>query len=258
MSPNLEISTVIGCRMGCDYCPQGIHVANYVKRSRLTTMQFQDFVTILSTVPKEVEIVFAGMAEPWLNASCTNMVLHAFQEGYKVGVYTTGSGMRPSDVEYIKSLPFSFFALHLPDAHGRMKLNITDQYLRVISELVKMPHSCMVIGELHPEVETVTGPVQDGSDGLYSRAGLIKTLAIPRKSGVLHCSACGPKIDHNVVLPNGDVLLCCMDYAQKHIIGNLLKTEYTDLFHSVEYLKVMEGLKKEGEIICRYCEISKN
>jgi hypothetical protein len=244
--------------MGCDYCPQGVHVANYVKRSRVTTMEYADFVQMLSTVPKDVEIVFAGMAEPWLNASCTNMVLHAFQEGYKVGVYTTGAGMRLSDVEYIKSLPFSFFALHLPDAHGRMKMIITEQYLRVLGELIKMPHSCMVIGELHPEVEKITGLVEDNSDGLLSRAGLIKTLAIPRKSGVLHCSACGPKIDHNILLPNGDVLLCCMDYAQKHVIGNLLKMEYSDLFHSSEYMRVMDGLKNEGEIICRYCEISKN
>lgn len=244
--------------MGCDYCPQGIHVANYVKRSRQTTMQFSDFVDCLSTVPKDVEIVFAGMAEPWLNASCTNMILHAFEQGYSVGVYTTGAGMKPSDVEYIKGLPFSFFALHLPDAHGRMKMIITDQYLKVLSELIKMPHSCMVIGELHPEVEKITGPVKDNSDGLLSRAGLIKTLAIPRKTGKLYCSACGPKIDHNILLPNGDVLLCCMDYSQKHIIGNLLTGAYEDIFKSDEYKRVLRGLEQEGEeIICRHCEISK-
>ena len=243
--------------MGCDYCPQGIHVANYVKRSRQTTMQFSDFVECLSTVPKNVEIVFAGMAEPWLNASCTNMVLHAFEQGYKVGVYTTGAGMKPSDVEYIKGLPFSFFTLHLPDSHGRMKMTITDQHLNVIRELVKMTHNCMVIGELHPEIEAITGPVADNSPGLLSRAGLIRSLAIDRKKGVLSCSACGPKIDHNVLLPNGDVLICCMDYSQKHVIGNLLQIGYLDLFKSEEYKRVIKGMSDENEeIICRHCEIA--
>ena len=39
-----------------------------------------------------------------------------------------------------------------------------------------------------------------------------------------------PFYDQNVVLPNGDVLLCCMDYAMKHRIGNLIEGDYFSMF----------------------------
>lgn len=63
---NLEISTVVGCKMNCDYCPQKVHVKTYTDKTRETVMSLDNFKTILSTVPKECEIIFAGMAEPWL------------------------------------------------------------------------------------------------------------------------------------------------------------------------------------------------
>lgn len=245
--------------MNCDYCPQKIHVKNYTAKSKHTEMTFHDFKIMLSTVPKEVEIVFAGMAEPWLNKHCTDMVLYCFDKGYRVGVYTTTVGMKEEDVRNIRGLDFSFFTLHLPDADGHMTLKVTEQYLLILLMVMRsIPgHQKMVIGRLHPEVEKYTGPVADGSAGLLSRAGNLKTLAINRKKGPLQCSACGPKIDHNILLPNGEVLLCCMDYAQEHVIGNLIHGDYEGLFKSAEYLRIMEGLKDDTkEIACRRCEIS--
>ena len=40
---------------------------------------------------------------------------------------------------------------------------------------------------------------------------------------------CDETLYHNVVLPNGDVSLCCMDYGLKHILGNLYTQEYNDI-----------------------------
>jgi hypothetical protein len=242
--------------MGCDYCPQKIHTTNY--KSPQKQMTFHDFKKILSTVPKEVEIVFAGMAEPWLNKWATDMVLYSFDQGYKVGVYSTTVGMTEEDVYKLRGLPFLYFTIHLPDADGLMKLSITEKYLLVLNMLMyALPnHQKMVIGRLHPEVEKYTGPVEDGSKGLISRAGNIKTLAINRKTGPLMCSACGPKIDHNVVLPNGDTLLCCCDYAQMNVIGNLIHGDYESLFTG-KYLEIMDALKDDTkELNCRYCELS--
>jgi len=257
---NLEISTVIGCRMNCDYCPQKIHVRNYVQKSRLTVMKLEDFKTILSTVPKECDIEFAGMAEPFLNPECVEMVEHAFSQGYRVGVYTTLSGLTLADITTLSRYKFTHFTLHLPDADGLMRLTVDEKYLSLVKLALRaIDCQLMCIGKLHPEVEKITGPVIDGSPGLFSRAGNLKTLAINLKKGRLQCSACGPKIDHNVVLPNGDVLLCCMDYAQDAVIGNLLTMSHADLFESEGYKKIQEGLADDSkDIICRRCEVSVN
>lgn len=260
MAANLEISTVVGCRMNCDYCPQKVHVRNYFQKSGTAKMAFNDFAYMLDKVPRSVEIMFAGMAEPWLNPDCTDMVTNAFRAGFKVGVYSTLYGMSEYDVQVLAGLPFQYFTLHLPDADGIMKLPIDLHYLRVLEKFIGLiPCNKMVVGKLHPYVEKITGPVADHSMGLFSRAGNIKTLAITPKKGKLECSACGPKIDHNVLLPNGDVLLCCMDYAQQHVIGNLMTMKYEELFESEAYQTIQKGLDGDESIriACRSCEVSK-
>lgn len=231
MSPNLEISTTVGCRMVCDYCPQTIHIRKYHEGQGDRKMTLDGFKQMLSGVPKNVEIIFAGMAEPWLNSYCTAMVEHCFSEGYKVGVYSTTSGMISSDVARICVLPFMFFTLHLPDIGRRMKLKVDEEYLRILKLVVdNIPTQKMVIGEMYPEVAAITGPVADHSPGLISRGGSIKHLAIPPKAGVLECKSCGPKIDHNILLPNGDVLLCCMPAGSKILSEGV--------YRNIEELKV--------------------
>lgn len=260
-APNLEISTVVGCKMGCDYCPQKLHVKEYLKKDRKTVMSFEDFALMIADIPTRVEILFAGMAEPWLNPECTEMLLLAHRLGHRIGVYTTCEGMTPQDIGRINHIPFLHFCIHLPDDDGIMKLKITNNYLYTLQACRNsIPnHNYTCIGKLNPIVEAITGPMPDSSHTLISMAGNLKTLAITPKKGVLKCSAMSEKMDHNILLPNGEVLICCMDYSQQHVIGNLLKMDYESLFKSDEYLKIKEGLKNDdSKILCRTCEIAEN
>lgn len=222
-------------------------------------MRLSTFVMCLSSVPRQVEIIFAGMAEPWLNPHCTDMVMTAVDFGYRVGVYSTLSGLQPEHVDSLSTVPFLHFCIHLPDSDGRMKLQITPDYLRTLELCAKhIPNRNFVVyGKLHPDVKAIVGDIPDSTPGLISRASNLPTLAIKPKTGRLKCSACGPNLDHNVLLPNGDVALCCMDYGLDHIIGNLVTMDYTELFRTKAYLDTMRAL--EDETIpsrCRQCEIS--
>lgn len=266
MAGNLEISTVISCKMRCSYCPQDIHIENYASKVKSLpdpraafSLTVPNFIKYLSSVPKHVDIVFAGMAEPFLNKECYKMIDHAFYKGHQISVYTTGYNMTLNDALNLRNYTYNHFCLHLPDAEGKMNLKITPQYLEVIKALMPLQNNLMCIGTLHPEVEAVIGrKVADGSHGLFSRAGLLKHLIIPRKKGKLECSACGPDLNHNILLPNGDVLLCCMDYGQQHVIGNLNQVSYDQIFSTEEYKKVKQGFLDEGiDTICRLCEVSK-
>jgi radical SAM protein with 4Fe4S-binding SPASM domain len=60
----------------------------------------------------------------------------------------------------------------------------------------------------------------------------------------------------NVLLPNGDVMLCCMDYSLKHNLGNLLTSSYDEVINGNEVKKVAALNKKIGysdEVLCRSC-----
>lgn len=67
----LEITTSFGCSVDCTYCPQYAFKAGYHGKRRLN---LEDFNAAISTLPKDVAIVFSGFTEPFLNSDCTNMI----------------------------------------------------------------------------------------------------------------------------------------------------------------------------------------
>lgn len=59
-----------------------------------------------------------------------------------------------------------------------------------------------------------------------------------------------------VVLPNGDVTVCCADLNSRGVVGNLGKSSMTDIVFSdkrIEMIKLFEKGKKENIDLCRNC-----
>jgi hypothetical protein len=159
--------------------------------------------------------------------------------------------MSVDDFMRIKDIPFApqpngGFVLHLPDEERLAKHPITDKYLLLL-ECIKENHasvanfSTMSMGSLHPKVTHIfeSATVHE----MWSRAGNLLREAILRPElmnvkdrfkSVYHgeepmtCN-CDERLYHNVLLPNGDVSLCCMDYGLKQIIGNLRRQEYEEV-----------------------------
>ena len=66
---------------------------------------------------------------------------------------------------------------------------------------------------------------------MYTRAGNVvrnDLVQIASKAIPMTCG-CPERLYHGVLLPNGDMSLCCMDYGLKHIHGNLLTQSYDEI-----------------------------
>ena len=98
----LEVTTVIGCRNMCRFCPQKLLIGKYTKKERPFIMSLENFKLAIDKIPKHVRIDFSGMAEPWLNNACTEMVLYAHEKEHPIAVYTTCVGMKLEDIDKIK------------------------------------------------------------------------------------------------------------------------------------------------------------
>jgi hypothetical protein len=257
----IEITTVIGCRNRCDYCPQDKLVRAYKDRGGATRMTPDAYQKMLSKIPAGTSIDFSGMAEPWLNPDCTEMILHTHERGYEIAVFTTAVGMSVADVEKIKSIPFNHFKVHLPDTERYSKIEIDDPYLETLGAIVRSDiRNCafMTMGTLPQAVRKVIGKSIKRTR-MMARAGNV--TAMPdvqqplRLAGQIRCRSCGDALNHNVLLPNGDVVLCCMDYGLQHILGSLLEGDYASLFRGEAFKRLQQGLDDDSfDILCRYCD----
>ncbi len=285
----LEITTMIGCPLKCTFCPQtGLKEAytntNESNIKEIKYLTFENFSKILAKVPKHVRIDFSGMAEPWANPECTAMLRHALESGFSVAIFTTLYDMTEKDCDLVLSLlekyrdQVEMLYLHLPDANGNMRgwkhfpewENILVKFMSFGKENIIKRFRMMTMdgsGKVHSSLKHLNINLRSWS-GL-SRAGSLDPNAIkdqsfytpqPRHEGQVFCSAT-PFYDHNVLLPNGDVVLCCMDYNLKHIIGNLLEQNYYEMFLGDMLNNIRAENMKPGYSdcsICKSCDAAKN
>lgn len=242
MAATLEITTVSSCSVRCLICPQDLLKKSYRKGSskRLTR---NEFVEALSSMPKHVRIHFSGLVEPWLNPECTSMLATALFRGYRVAVYTTCVGMN----DYIKVAHklaanrhlVDVICVHLPDGRNMTTATYGLNFIAALRAL-DMPREVMAMG----------GPNFQQID----RAGNVAPN-LTRHQGPIRCSFTdGPdKYDHNVLLPNGDVHLCCMDYGLRHKLGNLFEQTWDEIQNGEPMRMLREANATDGDTLCRRC-----
>jgi hypothetical protein len=258
----MEITTVVGCRVNCRFCPQKELVGKYFATSDTSQLDLANFARLLEKLPVEVNIHFSGLSEPWLNPECTNMLLHAARRGHLISVYSTLVGMTAADFERIRAVQFDYFVTHLPDAEGNSPIPLHPAYLALLERVfdadlcVRSERQISCHGPLRTEVAALLRGRFPVFNTMIDRAGNLKEgLSVPcRLSGRIACSRAGRQINRNVLLPDGRVLLCCMDYGLQHVLGNLWECTYDRLLHGVEATRVRSAMDDESlPLLCRQC-----
>jgi len=265
--PTMEFTTSIpkkGCVVDCAFCPQRILERSYIDEERYLTLD--NFKRAVDKLPQNVRVTFAGFTEPWLNKDCSDMLLYAHEKGHPISVFTTGIGMKVEDVYKIKNIPYHLgpnggFVLHLPDNERRAKHPITKNYIEVLEAFKEVYYEIqgfytMAMGSVHNDVkhlfpEAVVPTFWSRSGNLIKEATLKPELLNLQHDyrSVYHgeeprTCGCDEHLYHNIMLPNGDVSLCCMDYSLKFIIGNLFEQSYEKIVPKPQSCFDM----------CRFCE----
>lgn len=255
--PTLEITTIVGCPMQCTFCPQDKLVKGYPADAP-RALSLDNFKAVLAKVPKHVRVDFSGMAEPWMNAAATEMLAHALKSDRHVAVYTTLQGMRePDRVARLLSRHLAqveAVVVHLPDADGNMRgFRDGSSYRNALAIFQALAPDFggrlqfMTMGDV---------PYAGAADMPWfpnDRAGNLKA-AQGRASTPVTCSYT-PFYDQNVLLPNGDVVLCCMDYSLQHKLGNLFTQDYYELFSSEGMgALIAQNMRYGCESLCASCD----
>lgn len=289
--PAMEITTMIGCPLMCTFCPQKPLIKAYSKDSD-KFLSLEHFEIAINKIPKNARIDFSGMSEPWANPECTDMLEMTLQKGFKVAIYTTLYQMTEEDIDRVKDLIIKYqnqvnpVVLHLPDSHNNMRgWKYSETWERAFKTLYginkqfpgKVGAMTMDMNNriFHPDIrhipEAIEAEKENARFSAHDRAGVLdmsdveKTSDQPtdlikkkiRHERPLTCKST-PFYDRNVLLPNGDVVLCCMDYGLKHIIGNLVDQTYAEMFQNPQFLELVKMNETPGYDKCSICKACHN
>jgi hypothetical protein len=272
-SPVMELTTMIGCPLMCTFCPQDNLRDSYGEGTKY--MSQVDLTRMLVKLPRNTRIDFSGMSEPWANPECTSMLEEVLYMGFKVAIYTTLYGMTdPARVKKViedHASQIEVVMLHLPDNNGNMRgWKPSQEWMNAFETMATLQVPCGVgamtmdkNGVVHeflvPYVGRLAGWVgHTRADSLDPEQVKGQALSItPRHEFALTCKST-PFYDRNVLLPNGDVVLCCMDYDLKHIIGNLLEQTYDEIFESKPLKDLIAHNEALGFTKCSICKSCDN
>ncbi len=263
----LQITTQIGCGINCRYCPQDLFVSRYsADRSRQMVMSIGDFKRYVDRTDSDVIIDFAGFSEPFYNRDSVEMIKYAHETGHQVELYTTLVGLTDDEFEQIKNIPFREMVLHIPDTENNSHISITEQYLNLLQTVLntKKPDGRSFIdwASCHGTIAEAVRPSIEGKlrviTQLHNRAGNLNGEVLEKRdsmTGPIRCSNTDSEYhNHNVLLPDGTVLLCDSDWGMQHILGNLNDEFLGAIIHGKEAQRVRELRELEdGGVICREC-----
>jgi hypothetical protein len=227
------------------------------------------FKIIEKKIPKQIEIVFCGMCEPFQNPACTDMILYAYKQCHVVSIFTTLAGLSLSNAKrIITHIPINKnrfrFSVHLPSQERMEHIPITRQYIDVLKYLLNTKADITYhyhgkkIHHMLTDIFAKSSYIPEYAQ-LHNRAGYIHMSNIrspKRLRGTIGCNCWG-----HIILPDGTVLLCPNDYKMQYILGDLLTSDYTTIQHNSIVQRIQKGFNNEAmHTLCRYCPdtINKN
>lgn len=185
----------------------------------------------------------------------------------KVDLYTTLVGIDSYQLEELLELPFSFVTLHVADKYGYAKIKTNENYYAMIRRAINKKKEdgtpFVNICNFQAEPDEIINKICEGKYNviyeLHDRAGNLsddKLISASKlRKGKISCSLCGQALNHNILLPDGRVLLCCMDYGMQHVLGNLKEQSYEDIMNGEEMKLIKRVINGEEsvDVLCGYC-----
>lgn len=265
--PTIEITTVIGCRVGCKFCPQKQLVSSYFgqnpDRERIMTMD--TYQKCLDHIPKHCNVLFCGMAEPLLNPNCIDMMKITAESGRKVDLYTTLVGLDKNRMGDLLSIPVGWVTLHVADSMGYAKIPLTDDYYDMVKTLLESKkedgtaYVNLCNAQTTPEagiLELCKGKYEILTD-MNDRAEKLedgRLVSSSRHQEKIACGYSGRILNRNVLLPDGTLILCMQDYGMRHIIGNLVEESFEEIMRGERIESIRKALLDPySDVLCRSC-----
>lgn len=248
MIKSIEVTLKLPCINGCQYCPQGALKKAYKGRARMTE---DTFLELMDTVRDDTAIHFSGFSEPFLHSQCIQFITIACLSGNPVRLFTTLVGATHTDIDALASMPMQEIVVHLPDGEFYKPKSSVSSIAKYAAKKLKHAKFITVYTDnTRSKMWSKRLGVTVKTEEIVSRSGKVCFAEQITTPGAVKCR--GNRQYQPVVLPDGDISLCCNDYGLNWRMGNVYEDTMGDLEECVKaYERLMADPKRET--ICNSC-----
>lgn len=272
---SLETHTV--CTQACSFCPVSIAPR---KPYYMPTELFERLAQEISTHRESVEgVTLNNYNEPTADRRFIDQVRTLLENDLPVAVLSNGSTFTPDKVDALVAMgPITYMSINIsgldPELYAaerqRDHLPIVLDHLdymkdRPIAETMDL----VVLGHQDEQHRANTAALSERFAGsrfnvrdfaIMDRAGYLPVGLKPeRPHGLLRgCDNLGSRpIEHIHINPEGRCILCCEDYDEHHVIGDLTRQSLHEVMTGDEIARLRRmvyGLEEAPkDFICRKC-----
>ena len=272
---HIEIETSTVCNWRCEYCP----VKFYARKVQYIDMKIYKHIIDRAVEYQKIRYVtLHAYNEPTIDPHFYDYLDIIEKTDLKLVLYTNGSGLMDETLEKLKALKnLRNIVVTIPslDPVKFSKMTGSHYYLQTTTAIKKaqsmgIPVRLSVQGlgdcEHMAEIESLKKAfpgVQCTQHRSFDRAGLLKNkyqqFQYVDTDNLFGCRSYMEIVPVNI---KGDIFLCCNDFFQKNILGNLLESSLSEILSGIiasTYRKeIWGGVKASNDHICRKCFIMNN
>lgn len=271
----LQIETFLGCNARCTMCT--IH--DWARpHGGMTDEVFTRVVEQATAFRDKLKVVSLYMdGEPLMDRSLENRVAACKMAGLpNVGFSTNASLLRPDRARWLLEAGLDWVTISF-DSLDRETYEAIRVRLEFDAVMDNIRYFVAIRDEVRPATKiTMRFPEQDANAGEYESyrafwsevltAGRDEVQQLPVHNwghgeddpSFYGNAPCGSVFDKCVVLRDGTVPLCCVDYNAKYVFGNVMDTPLLDIWNNAEWQRVrrLHRERRRGELsICATCDI---
>ena len=275
----LSIETCTVCNHRCPFCPVSIDPR---ERDVMPQEVFERVVEeAVAAGGKGLVVFLSNYNEPTFDPFFEDRVRFLFGRRLAVSLLTNASGFTPERCELFQSLgKFRYIGVNLPTLRAERyeKLHGTKDLARVLSNMEAMrarelsEESAIVL--LGDEDEEHRRDTEEIRARFEPKGWIIKPFKIrsrpdsgtyvpepPAYKSLRGCELMGSRpFEHLHVTATGKAVLCCQDYHEKHVIGDVKTQSVAEILGGDKLARLRRwayGVEEApADFLCRRCEFA--
>ena len=272
----VSLETLTTCNQKCYFCPVSIAPrADYAMPDAL----FERIVGELTKFPTIESVFLQSYNEPTLDRRFLDQIRTLTEHGLPVAVLSNGSGFTPAKTDAILemgSLRYLCINLSTLDRERYVQERGADHLQAVLRNLdymkdtgVAQQMNIVVLGTGNETHDADFDAIRERFAGsrfsverhvVMDRAGWLDVglKAADRMRPLAGCDNVGSRpLQHLHITPHGKCVLCCEDYDEKYVVGDLTQSSIAEVLAGDEIAKLRRwiyGLEHAPEdFMCRDC-----